>query len=197
MKTVDDVLRELKILEIQKESVLNPGETYMNFVIDPDGFNIVEDIIRDFLLEHEKTAEKETMFDFDSKIGEMQGKIFAYEEIIKKSNFAPFVVDNHLQDILLNMQKVISEYETNKMVREIPTSPLKEETKETTEKETMFYSEFRKSDDFGNTDCIYWFDLSGNVVLPDMGDKILKYYRYKSGNLKIMIAFIEKQRKGE
>ena len=49
MKTVDDVLRELKILEIQKESVLNPGETYMNFVIDPDGFNIVEDIIRDFL----------------------------------------------------------------------------------------------------------------------------------------------------
>lgn len=121
MKTVDDVLRELKILEIQKESVLNPGETYMNFVIDPAGFGLVESVIRDFLLEHEKTAEKET----------------------------------------------------------------------------MFYSEFRESDDFRNTDCIYWFDLSGNVVMPDMGDKILKYYRYKSGDLKIMIAFIEKQRKGE
>lgn len=64
--------------------------------------------------------------------------------------------------------------------------------KETTEEETMFYSEFRKSDDFENTDCIYWFDLSGNVVIPDMGDKIIKYYRYKSGDLKIMIAFIEK-----
>lgn len=179
MKTVDDLLKELKSLEIIKRCL--DGSTYKSEVVSPDGFYLVEKLIRGFFLDQQ-----------DNKIGEMQGKIFAYEEIIKKSNFAPFVGDNHLQDILLNMQKVISEYETNKMVREIPTSPLKEETKETTEEETMFYSEFRESDDFENTDCIYWFDLSGNVVMPDMGDKILKYYRYKSGDLKIMIAFIEK-----
>lgn len=195
MKTVDDVLRELKILEIQKESVLNPGETYMNFVIDPDGFNIVEDIIRDFLLEHEKTAEKETMFDFDSKIGEMQGKIFAYEEIIKKSNFAPFVGDNHLQDILLNVQKAIAKYETEKTNRVIPTSrlgekPFKGETKETTEKETMFYSEFLQSDDFEIANYVYWFDLSGNEVVPNNRNKILKYYKRELGNFKFLIVFV-------
>lgn len=183
MKTVDDLLQELKSLEINKRCF--DGSTYKCEVVSPSGFDLVENLIRGFFLEQ-----------YDSKIGEMQGKIFAYEEIIKKSNFAPFVEDNLFKDALLNVQKAIAKYETEK-VREIPTSPLKEETKETTEKETMFYSEFRESDDFGNTDCIYWFDLSGNVVIPDMGDKILKYYRYKSGDLKIMIAFIEKQRKGE
>ena len=183
MKTVDDLLQELKALQIRKKSF--DGSYYNIEVIDSDGFNIVEDIIRDFLLDHH-----------DGEIGEMKGKIFAYEEIIKKSNFAPFTEDNHLKDVLLNVQKAIAKYETEK-IKEIPTSalnenPFKGETKETTEKETMFYSEFRETDDFGNVDYIYWFDLSGNIVLPDMGDKIFKYYRYKSGDLKIMIAFIEK-----
>ena len=82
-------------------------------------------------------------------------------------------------------------------IKEIPTSalnenPFKGETKETTEKETMFYSEFRETDDFGNVDYIYWFDLSGNIVMPDMVDKIFKYYSYKIGDKKIMIVFIEK-----
>ena len=170
MKTVDDLLQELKSLEVKKKCF--DGTTYQREVVDRDGFDLVEKLIRGFFLDQH-----------DSKIGEMQGKIFAYEEIIKKSNFAPFTEDNHLKDVLLNVQKAIAKYETEK-VREIPTSPLKEET--------MFYSEFRKSDDFGNTDCIYWFDLSGNVVLPDMGDKIFKYYSYNIGDYKIMIVFIEK-----
>ena len=182
MKTVDDLLQELKSLKVKRKGYDSDYETT---VIYPNEFHLVENIIREFLLDHH-----------DSEIGEMQGKIFAYEEIIKKSNFAPFVEDNHLKDILLNVQKAIAKYETEN-IREIPTSPLKEETDETTEEETMFYSEFRKSDDIENTDCIYWFDLSGNVVLPDMGDKILKYYRYKSGDLNIMIAFIEKLQRGE
>lgn len=160
MKTVDDLLRELKILEIKKESVLNPGETYMNLIIDPDGFNIVEDIIRDFLLENAKTAEKETMFDYDNKIGEMQGKIFAYEEIIKKSNFAPILPD------------------------------YQEQTEETTEEETMFYSEFLESDDFEIANQVYWFDLSGNVVIPNNRNKILKYYKRERGNFKFLIVFV-------
>lgn len=170
MKTVDDLLQELKSLEINKRGF--DGSTYKCEVVSPSGFDLVENLIRGFFLEQ-----------YDSKIGEMQGKIFAYEEIIKKSNFAPFVEDNLFKDALLNVQKAIAKYETEK-VREIPTSPLEEET--------MFYSEFIKSDDFGNTDYIYWFDLSGNVVLPDMGDKIFKYYSYNIGDYKIMIVFIEK-----
>lgn len=176
MKTVDDLLEELKSLEINKSCF--DGSTYKSEVVSPSGFDLVEKLIRGFFLEQ-----------YDSEIGEMQGKIFAYEEIIKKSNFAPFVEDNHLKDILLNVQKAIAKHETEK-VREIPTSPLKEETKETTEKETMFYSEFRKSDDFGNTDCIYWFDLSGNEVVPNNRNKILKYYKHELGNFKFLIVFV-------
>lgn len=179
MKTVDDLLKELKSLEIIKRCL--DGSTYKSEVVSPDGFYLVEKLIRGFFLDQQ-----------DNKIGEMQGKIFAYEEIIKKSNFAPFVWDNHLQDILLNMQKVISEYETNKMVREIPTSPLKEETKETTEEETMFYSEFLQSDDFEIANYVYWFDLSGNEVVPNNRNKILKYYKHELGNFKFLIVFIGK-----
>ena len=91
MKTVDDLLQELKSLEINKRCF--DGSTYKSEVVSPGGFDLVEKLIRGFFLDQH-----------DSKIGEMQGKIFAYEEIIKKSNFAPFVGDNHLQDILLNMQ---------------------------------------------------------------------------------------------
>ena len=178
MKTVDDLLQELKALQIRKKSF--DGSYYNIEVIDSDGFNIVEDIIRDFLLDHH-----------DGEIGEMKGKIFAYEEIIKKSNFAPLVEGSQLSDNVMYLQNAISRYDIENVKKSL------EETKKTTEEETMFYSEFRKSDDFENTDCIYWFDLSGNVVIPDMGDKIIKYYRYKSGDLKIMISFIEKSNEME
>ena len=178
MKTVDDLLQELKALQIRKKSF--DGSYYNIEVIDSDGFNIVEDIIRDFLLDHH-----------DGEIGEMKGKIFAYEEIIKKSNFAPLVEGSQLSDNVMYLQNAISRYDIENVKKSL------EETKKTTEEETMFYSEFRKSDDFENTDCIYWFDLPGNVVIPDMGDKIIKYYRYKSGDLKIMIAFIEKSNEME
>lgn len=185
MKTVDELLQELKDLRVRKKSF--DGSYYNIEVIDSDGFNMVENIIREFLLDHH-----------DGEIGEMQGKIFAYEEIIKKSNFAPFIdssqliADNlQLRENIVRLQNANTNYDIEKVKKEL------EETEEPTVEETMFYSEFRKSDDFENTDCIYWFDLSGNVVMPDMGDKILKYYRYKSGDLNIMIAFIEKLQRGE
>ena len=179
MKTVDDLLQELKVLRTKKR--YSDGSSYVIDAIDSDNFGLVENLIREFLLDHH-----------DSEIGEMQGKIFAYEEIIKKSNFAPFLPDYQTQPYSLDISKA----ETEK-VRGIPTSrlgenPFAKETKETTEKETMFYSEFRETDDFGNTDYIYWFDLSGNIVFPDMVDKIFKYYSYKIGDFKIMIVFIEK-----
>lgn len=188
MKTVDDLLRELRILEIKKESVLNPGETYMNFIIDPDGFGFVENLIRDFWLDHEKTEEKEKMLYYDSKIGEMQGKIFAYEEIIKKSNFAPFVDNSELREKVVRLQNAITKYDIEKVKKEL------EETKETTEKETMFYSEFRKSDDWCNANFCEYFDLSGNEIdSPKKSDKILKYYKREVGDFKFLIVFIGKE----
>lgn len=182
MKTVDDLLKELKSLEIIKRCL--DGSTYKSEVVSPDGFYLVEKLIRGFFLDQQ-----------DNKIGEMQGKIFAYEEIIKKSNFAPFVGDNHLQDILLNVQKAIAKYETEKTNRVIPTSrlgknPFKGETEETTEEETMFYSEFLQSDDFEIANYVYWFDLSGNEVVPNNRNKILKYYKHELGNFKFLIVFV-------
>ena len=179
MKTVDDLIQELKSLKVKRKGFEREYETE---VIYPNEFHLVENAIREFLLDHH-----------DSEIGEMQGKIFVYEEIIKKSNFAPIMPDNHLQDILLSMQRVISEYENEKLVREIPTSPLKEETEETPEKETMFYSEFQKSDEWCNSNFVGCFDLSGNAVVPKKRDKILKYYKREVGNFKILIVFIGKE----
>lgn len=124
-------MQDLKNLRTKKR--YSDGSSYVIETIDSDNFGLVENLIREFLLDHH-----------DSEIGEMQGKIFAYEEIIKKSNFAPFVEDNHLKDILLNVQKAIAKYETEKVFE----NPFKEETKETTEEEIMFHSEFLQSDDF-------------------------------------------------
>lgn len=168
MKTVDDLIQDLKVLQIRKNG-------HIVEVVEPDGFSIVENIIRGFLLDHH-----------DSEIGEMQGKIFAYEEIIKKSNFAPFVKDNRFQEILLNMQKAIAKYETEKASE----NPFKEET----EKETMFYSEFQKSDDWKYSNYVEYFDLSGNVVeTPKDSDKILKYYKRELNSIVFLIVFIGKE----
>lgn len=173
MKTVDDLLEELKSLEINKRCF--DGSTYKCEVVSPSGFDLVENLIRGFFLEQ-----------YDSKIGEMQGKIFAYEEIIKKSNFAPFVDNSQLRENAVYLQNSITNYDIEK-VKEIFG-----ETEETTEEETMFYSEFLQSDDFEIANYVYWFDLSGNEVVPNNRNKILKYYKHELGNFKFLIVFIEK-----
>lgn len=169
-------MQDLKNLRTKKR--YSDGSSYVIETIDSDNFGLVENLIREFLLDHH-----------DSEIGEMQGKIFAYEEIIKKSNFAPFVEDNHLKDILLNVQKAIAKYETEKVFE----NPFKEETKETTEEEIMFHSEFLQSDDFKNADCVYYYDLSGEFVIPNDGDKILKYYNHRIGGYNFIVVFIGKE----
>ena len=52
MKTVDDLLQELKALQIRKKSF--DGSYYNIEVIDSDGFNIVEDIASDLIKDSSK-----------------------------------------------------------------------------------------------------------------------------------------------
>lgn len=56
------------------------GSSYTSDVVNKEGRIVVEQIIRKFLLE-----------DRDEKNGILEAKIFMYEEIISKSNFAPLL----------------------------------------------------------------------------------------------------------
>lgn len=53
---------------------------YTSDVINKEGRQNVENIIRSFLLENR-----------DEQFGILQAKVFMYEEIISKSNFAPMI----------------------------------------------------------------------------------------------------------
>ena len=175
MKTVDDLLQELKVLRTKKR--YSDGSSYVIDAIDSDNFGLVENLIREFLLDHH-----------DSEIGEMQGKIFAYEEIIKKSNFAPFVDSSQLRENVVRLQNAITNYDIEKVKKSL------EETKETTEKETILYSEFIKSDVWKQADYVEYFDLSGNLVeVQRDSDKILKYYKREFGAIVLLIVFIGKE----
>jgi hypothetical protein len=56
------------------------GSSYKSEVINKDGKLVVEDIIRKFLLDNR-----------DEKQGVLEAKVFMYEQIISKSNFAPML----------------------------------------------------------------------------------------------------------
>lgn len=59
------------------------GSIYTSDVVSKQGRIVVEQIIRKFLLE-----------DRDEKNGILEAKIFMYEEIISKSNFAPLLPES-------------------------------------------------------------------------------------------------------
>lgn len=56
------------------------GDNYTSDVIRKEGRNNVENIIRSFLLDNR-----------DEKLGTLEAKVFMYEQIISKSNFAPMI----------------------------------------------------------------------------------------------------------
>jgi len=56
------------------------GSSYTSLVINKEGVDRVEQVIRSFLLDNH-----------DSEIGVLKAKVFMYEEIISKSNFAPMI----------------------------------------------------------------------------------------------------------
>ena len=73
--TLDELLDKLKNLKYRT------SDGYELDVINKNEFNRVEQLIRQYVLDNH-----------DSEYGELQGKLWAYEQIIQKSNFAPFVV---------------------------------------------------------------------------------------------------------
>ncbi len=72
--TLDELLDSLKNLTYRTR------DGYEINVINTVNFSRVEQLIRQYALDNH-----------DSEYGELQGKLWAYEQIIQKSNFAPFV----------------------------------------------------------------------------------------------------------
>ena len=72
--TIDELLDKLKNLTYRT------SDGYELDVINKNQFNRVEQLIRQYVLDNH-----------DSEYGKLQGKLWAYEQIIQKSNFAPFV----------------------------------------------------------------------------------------------------------
>lgn len=63
------------------------SDTYQNFVVDEQARNMVEDLIRNHLKDFS-----------DEKIGILEAKVFMYEQIISKSNFAPLLLNKTCTD---------------------------------------------------------------------------------------------------
>lgn len=59
------------------------SDSYNEYVVEEQARNIVEDIIRNHLAD-----------DREERIGVLEAKIFMYEEIIKKSTFAPMLKES-------------------------------------------------------------------------------------------------------
>lgn len=75
---LEELLQKLKDLK-RPSTIL--GETEYYPVIDRGHFNEVETLIRQFALDNH-----------DAEMGELKAKVYAYEQIIANSNFAPMIV---------------------------------------------------------------------------------------------------------
>lgn len=75
---IQELLKSLFDLKYNWSS--SSGERYTSDVISKEARSSVETIIREFLLKNR-----------DAQKGEMEAKLYAYEQIISKSNFAPFL----------------------------------------------------------------------------------------------------------
>jgi len=81
-------MNETKIQELLKtlfraKYTWNSGDSnYTTYIINESSRTEIELIIRNFLLENR-----------DEQLGILQAKVFMYEEIISKSNFAPMIKD--------------------------------------------------------------------------------------------------------
>ena len=77
-KKIQELLDLLFSQKIMKKH--SDGDSYSIKIIEEQGRGIINEIIRGFLFENR-----------DSKIGELEAKVFMYEQIIMKSNFAPMI----------------------------------------------------------------------------------------------------------
>lgn len=80
--TLEELLNKLKNLTYRT------SDGYKINVINTVNFNRVEQLIRQYVLDNH-----------DSEYGELKGKLWAYEQIILKSNFAPMVINSKIETI--------------------------------------------------------------------------------------------------
>ena len=92
--TLDELLDKLKNLKYRT------SDGYELDVINKNEFNRVEQLIRQYVLDNH-----------DSEYGELQGKLWAYEQIIQKSNFAPFVVNSESKTVYITPECITSNHQ--------------------------------------------------------------------------------------
>lgn len=86
---IAQLMNELKGLTYNWRS---SGVSYNSKVINKDGVDRVEQVIRHFLLDNRDNENIE----LKGKIASLEAKVFMYEQIISKSNFAPMLdTQNH------------------------------------------------------------------------------------------------------
>jgi len=76
-----------KLLKKKVEVKSYDGGTHKTDLVHREGKNIFEAIIREYLLDNR-----------DSELATLKAKVFMYEEIIKKSNFAP-MIENKIPEV--------------------------------------------------------------------------------------------------
>jgi len=72
----------LKSLFALKYNWKSSSDNYTSDVVNKEGQANVENVVRSFLLDNR-----------DEKLGVLEAKVFMYEQIISKSNFAPMITE--------------------------------------------------------------------------------------------------------
>ena len=87
--TEENIKKLLKDLFDKKftKNFSHTSDTYKNFAIDESARSFIENIIRNHLAD-----------DRDEKLGILEAKVFMYEQIISKSNFAPMLQKNSISE---------------------------------------------------------------------------------------------------
>lgn len=86
-ESIKDFLNQLFAKSITK-TFRSGSDTYNTKIVDEQGRAIVESMFRQLLLDNRDEA----MMALETKLSVMEAKVFMYEQIISKSNFAPMLV---------------------------------------------------------------------------------------------------------
>lgn len=78
---------KLMLADLFKATYRSSG--YDMDIISSDYRTIIESIIRNHLIE----TKENDFIELNSKIGSLEAKVFMYEQIISKSNFAPMITE--------------------------------------------------------------------------------------------------------
>ena len=83
--TLEELLHKLKNLKYTSDLI---GKKTEFSVLNNENFGLVENLIREYALDNH-----------DSEMGELKAKLYVYEQIIAKSNFAPMLKDGNKQEL--------------------------------------------------------------------------------------------------